>query len=297
MFAAKQGFGNQAGDDPRFVAVASGGTLIATSPNGTRWVARTSLPVSAEWISVAYGAGLFVAVANDNDTIAATSPDGIIWTELTMPATAQWTYVAYLNNLFVALSFGTTAATSSDGITWTERTMPSSNNWRSVAYGNGIFLAIGPLDWAQSGDGQTWSTLTQPTGLNWSSVAWGQGRFVVSALGTNMVAVSFPNSLSFQTQTLPQTGNWTQVAFFGSGLFLVFGNNIGATGPYPSGQQWQQRAFPAGDWSSFAYNDELDINVTVALSSNTVLVGSGLLPGGPPAALPSSHDWTGVAST
>lgn len=38
-----------------FVAVAYGGTVAATSPDGVTWTART-LPSSASWSSVTYGA-------------------------------------------------------------------------------------------------------------------------------------------------------------------------------------------------------------------------------------------------
>ena len=44
-----------------------------------------ALPVSANWYSVCYGNGKFVAVAY-NSTIAAYSTDGINWTQTTLPA-------------------------------------------------------------------------------------------------------------------------------------------------------------------------------------------------------------------
>jgi hypothetical protein len=79
--------------------------------NGLIWTART-LPSSADWYSVTYGNGVFVAVAQ-NSTAAATSPDGITWTARTLPNTDNWQSVSYGNGVFVAVAYvSTTAATS-----------------------------------------------------------------------------------------------------------------------------------------------------------------------------------------
>jgi len=75
-----------------FVAVATGGTVAASSPDGITWTTRT-IP-TAGYCGVAYGGGMFVAVANDGGTVAASSPDGITWTTRTIPA-ANYRSVAY----------------------------------------------------------------------------------------------------------------------------------------------------------------------------------------------------------
>jgi hypothetical protein len=59
-----------------FVAVAQSTNIAATSPDGITWTAQT-IPL-AEWSSVTFGNGIFVAVDYGNNV--ATSPDGIIWT-------------------------------------------------------------------------------------------------------------------------------------------------------------------------------------------------------------------------
>ena len=59
---------------------------LPSPPGGITWTQRT-LPVSANWYSVTYGNGLFVAVAYGS--IAATSPDGITWTQRTRPVSAK----------------------------------------------------------------------------------------------------------------------------------------------------------------------------------------------------------------
>ena len=107
---------------------------------GSTWTGR-ALPSSASWDSVAYGNGVFVAVASGGTT-AATSPDGITWTPRALPSSASWDSVAYGNGVFVAVAGGIAAATSPDGISWTGRTLPVSANWDSVIFGNGVFVAI-----------------------------------------------------------------------------------------------------------------------------------------------------------
>ena len=103
------------------------------------------MPASADWRSVTYGDGKFVAVAYNNN-IAAYSTDGINWTRTTMPASADWYSVTYGDGKFVAVAYnsnGADAAYSTDGINWTQTTMPAARaSWRSVTYGNGKFVAV-----------------------------------------------------------------------------------------------------------------------------------------------------------
>ena len=117
------------------------GLLPPPPADGVTWTQRT-LPTSANWYSVTYGNGVFVAVASGSST-AATSTDGITWTSRTLPTSANWCSVTYGNGVFVAVAYsGTIAATSPDGVTWTQRTLPTSDNWISVTYGNGVFVAV-----------------------------------------------------------------------------------------------------------------------------------------------------------
>jgi hypothetical protein len=122
-----------------FVAIASGGTVAASSiDGGTTWVART-LPASATWSSVAFGNGRFVAISSGS-TITAYSKDGITWIQSPtgMPASQAWSDVVYGQGLFFATATGSTniAATSEDGITWTSRTLTATASWTCTAFGN-----------------------------------------------------------------------------------------------------------------------------------------------------------------
>ena len=123
------------------------------------WTAAT-LPSSETWLSVTYGNGKFVAVANYSTT-ASYSADGITWTAATMPSRANWYSITYGNGKFVIIADNsTTAAYSEDGITWIQTTLPSSAHWQSVTYGNGKFIAVvnASNTVAYSRDGINWNT-------------------------------------------------------------------------------------------------------------------------------------------
>ena len=62
------------------------------------------MPSTANWYSVTYGNGKFVAVAN-NSNKTAYSTDGITWTAATLPSSANWGSVTYGNGKFVAVAY------------------------------------------------------------------------------------------------------------------------------------------------------------------------------------------------
>ena len=83
-----------------YVAVGGGGT-IKTSPDGITWTARTS-GITADIEGVAYGSGMFVAVAKSGGgNRVTTSEDGITWTPLTY--TSPIKEIAFANGRFVML--------------------------------------------------------------------------------------------------------------------------------------------------------------------------------------------------
>jgi hypothetical protein len=123
-----------------FVAVAgnaSSTTSAAYSTDGTSWQSAT-LP-SANWTSVTWGDGKFVAVAQGSD-ISAYSFDGVNWTASTLSASSSWKEVRYGQGTFLAIAgYGgtatTVAASSYDGVNWTARALASAS-WATVAFGN-----------------------------------------------------------------------------------------------------------------------------------------------------------------
>jgi len=71
---------------------------------GYHWIIRVSA-ADNNWRSVAYGNGLFVAVAySGTGNRVMTSPDGINWTIRVSAADNDWYSVTYGNGLFVAVA-------------------------------------------------------------------------------------------------------------------------------------------------------------------------------------------------
>ena len=161
-------------------------TKIAAIPTGVAkpsWV-QSTLPASANWTSVCYGDGKFVAVTGST-SIAAYSIDGINWTQTTLPNSNYWISVCYGDGKFVAVADGSIAAYSTDGINWTETTLPAHRHWNSVCYGGGKFVTVAYSNniAAYSTDGITWTQVSMPATRNWYSVCYGGGKFVAITNG------------------------------------------------------------------------------------------------------------------
>ncbi len=238
----------------------TGFTTRSTLP-GESWTART-LPSSANWRSVAYGNGTFVAVATGS-TNAATSTNGITWTARTLPSALSWYSVTYGNGTFVAVANGSNvAATSPDGITWTSRTLPSSTGWASVTYGNGVFVttASGSNAAATSSDGITWTARTLPSSTAWISVTYGNGVFVVVAYNTTSAATS-PDGITWTARTLPGSAAWISIAY-GNGAFIAVPYGGGVALRSTDGITWTQPSLPTSSgWSSVAYGNGVFVAV------------------------------------
>ena len=155
---------------------------------GEKWTVRSSA-ANINWISIAYGNGLFVAIAYSGvGNRVMTSPDGITWTIRSSAADNGWYGVTYGNGLFVAVALsgtGNRVMTSPDGITWTIRSSAADNGWISITYGNGLFVAVAYTGTGNrvmtSPDGITWTIRSSAADNNWGGVVCGNGLFVAVA--------------------------------------------------------------------------------------------------------------------
>lgn len=80
----------------------------------------TSVGLSADWFDIAFGAGVFIAIANGSSK-AARSTDGKTWTLFTIPGGGSYNYwynIIYAGGKFVAVGTDISAY-STDGINWT----------------------------------------------------------------------------------------------------------------------------------------------------------------------------------
>jgi hypothetical protein len=115
-------------------------------------VSYSSLPASANWKGIAYGANIIVA-ATENSSTCSTSPDGLTWTVRSFGGPiVPCSSLEYLNNEFIiignrSLGAGMGVATSSNGISWSTIINGSGQssmfNVDKITYGYGIYVGNG----------------------------------------------------------------------------------------------------------------------------------------------------------
>lgn len=121
------------------------------STDGITWT-ETTMPSEQRWVSVCYGKGRFVAIA-DETQYGAYSKDGINWTQIELPVAQKWASVIYGNGLFIAVAANSeVAAYSIDGIEWVAIPIPLTGTYnsysgasavynKSLCYGDGKFIS------------------------------------------------------------------------------------------------------------------------------------------------------------
>ena len=272
-------------------------SLLNTIP--INWTFQTSA-TNNQWSSIAYGNGLFVAVANSGTgNRVMTSPDGINWTSQTSAADYTWYSVTYGNGLFVAVAYsgtGNRVMTSPDGITWTMRTSAADNNsWLSVTYGNGLFVAVACGVGAAGCDTAVGNrVMTSPNGIDWtirastmnnpwSSIAYGNGLFVaVANSGTGNRVMTSPES------------NTIALAVYALSVFN--GKLYAGTGKGPANQDARLFEFDGNSWtqklspSDFSGPPYKDAAYSLEVYDRELFIGLG----GSGAASGEVRKWTGI---
>lgn len=180
----------------KFVGLTSdGGTESFWSTDGSSY-SFTTMPSSANWSGLAYGAGKWIATASNNRS-AAISTDGITWTATTTALNQAHFHIAYGNGTFVAVSGVQNGEITTDGITWSSMTMPTNSDWYDVIFANNIFIAMAQSNGriATSTNGITWtqSLLTDTVRFH-LSLCIGNGKIVATngsaSAGANLIQVS-----------------------------------------------------------------------------------------------------------
>ena len=256
------------------------------------WTSGGNLPSSAQWYSVAYGDGKFVAVSWDSagSDKAAYSTDGINWTASTMPSSAQWYSVTYGDGKFVAVArYSGKAAYSTDGINWTASTMPSSETWWSITYGNGKFVAVTYISnkAAYSTDGINWTASTLPSSASWE-VTYGDGKFVAVAGSSSAYST---DGINWTASTLPSSVKLSSVTY-GDGKFVaVAGSNSKKSAYSTDGINWTESTLPSASYISVIYGDGKFVAVAY-MSTKAAYSTDGI--NWTETTLPSSSNWRSV---
>lgn len=235
------------------------------------WVSRASTN-DYQWNSVAYGNGVFVAVASTGaGGRVMTSSDGITWISRSASAASAWQSVTFGNGLFVAVAYsGTEVMTSVDGITWTSRTGTGTGTWSGIAYGDGLFVAVAANKGVMtSPDGVTWTARTATTDIDQiQSVTYGDGLFVAVGQSTSgspimtspdgitwTASSSVPGSTYFLNSVAFGRGHFVAVVTDGASAYAAWSSDSTATAA------WYYYALPSASWNSVCFGNGLFVAV------------------------------------
>lgn len=161
---------------------------------------QRDMPTSRQWACVAYGNGLFVALAN-NGSFCCVSADGISWDEYATPAVTAWQAIAFGNGVFIAVADTSNVYSSPDGITWSSHA--AGSGWHTgVAWNGSMFLCVtDSMAFRTSTDGLTWTSQTAPAGGSAFYGPWWNGSLWITVQG------GAPNKI--WTSPSGVAGSWT----------------------------------------------------------------------------------------
>lgn len=192
---------------------------------------EVTLPKTARWEGIAYGAGKFVAVANSVNYVI-TSSDGITWTPVNLPFGASWTDIAYGNGKFVISSMDKYVAYSTDGVTWTITGDPVGelpDQYQTMSFaGDTFFGFIGSSNYVDySSDGITWHTLRllEEGNVSCFMATYGDGKYIIASAENKAVRMTELTDKSGTSFNLPLSN--TYHITYGNGKFVAVGSNYG----------------------------------------------------------------------
>lgn len=251
---------------PGAAAAASPGFgVTGAGADGTTWTSVTAAEQNA-WQSVAYGDGVWVAVASSGtDRVMRSEDNGVTWEPVNVTA-RSYVSVAYGNGAWIAVAPGQQDAIRSTdgGETWQNaRLSDQFPQWRSVAYGNGRWVAVARnVTAATSTDGGvTWALIDAPVSSSgasfaWWSVAYGDGVWIAVASSAvnddeDRRVMRSEDGGSTQLIQTPAARSWTSVAYGPDAWVAVTSSApFAVTDEGDGGTEWRRRVMRSEDGGS-----------------------------------------------
>lgn len=193
-------------------------TAYTSSNNGISWSLPTNTGITSNKLySVAFGAGVFVAVGNTG-TIQTTT-NGSAWTTRTSGTTARLTSIIWDGTKFVAVGDGV-VLTSTTGTTWTSVAMPSVPN-PQIAYLAGPtprYLVVSSVSTRPGGISGTATPYVSTNLTSWTSTTIPTPSVGVIAAGNGVFTAGSWDStnqrLDVYTSPTGLTGTWDRQTSF-----------------------------------------------------------------------------------
>lgn len=245
--------------------------------DGVSWILGESA-ADNNWTGVAYGNGVFVAVADTGvGNRAMVSSDGYNWTIGKSPS------------LLV-----TTMAVAGEALDMTINTYYPDR----FADGDviGVTLDSEDIHWTTVNGTPTATTITLASALTgavavdneilttidneWNSVAYGGGTFVaVANTGTGNRVMTSSDGVTWTIRTSAADNNWISVTY-GSSLFVAVANNEPSPAgdllvmTSPTGVTWTIRQTPVNTWRAVTYGNNLFVAVADSGTGDRVMTSS-----------------------
>jgi len=260
-----------------YVIIQNNRDKVWTSPDGTNWTIRNSFV--GYWVTMVYGNGLFVVLADNGTNRLMTSPDGINWTLRTVDL-QPWNSVIYTNGMFYAVSSNGKMMTSSNGILWNPvYTIVSESitiNARAITYGNGVFVLFARETQTTtkvytSNDAMVW-TLRATLSGSCRQLIYENGLFVaVGDSNTGANTVKYSND-GITWNTSPILINYASSVTYGNGLFVVTGDlNSELLAFSKDAISWSYVSVIQKNWLSITYSHGLFVAVAYQNQSNQIM--------------------------
>ena len=253
------GYGNNT-----WLAVGTNSTVLAKSTDGSNWSSVT-MPTSAAWTGIAYGAGYWVTVASGGTTAQYSNSDGSSWKASTLPVSGGWNSVAYGNGNFVTIdptAYGTNVSYSSDfGKTWTLSSLAGDKvlTASGTAQLNTTTKKFGSSSLALDG-----SALTNISAASHADYGYGSGDFTVE-MWVNGTSFSNAPGLFDQRSTASEIAILLDISISGmlrlyiNGSYVITANTAISTGTWThvaiSRVSGTTRMFIGGTLQTTTYSD------------------------------------------
>jgi photosystem II stability/assembly factor-like uncharacterized protein len=214
------------------------------------WHQRTS-PVSSDLKAVAFGNGMFVAVAEQNGDVL-TSTNGANWNLGSIGVTnIDLEGVSFVNNQFIAVGEKGSIFTSPNGATWTPRISGTMSYLHDVHYANGQYVVVGENGRIlTSPNSVAWTPHNTATTNYWKDITYANGLYVAVGYyypgGTRARIATSPDAVSWTYRVVGSTGPAEAIAF-ADGKFVVSADN-GYIHTSTNGINWEIPQQPNTSW-------------------------------------------------
>jgi hypothetical protein len=204
------------------IGTTSGGSLIASSTDGSTWTSSISIPQGVDGVS-AYGGGRWIAGISYKGMWTSTTGQVSSWTQINVgsifnASNERINDIAYGDSRWIVIGRNSNmmATSTDDGTTWTSVVSPLTTT-TSIAYGNNRWVMVGLGNMATSTDGTNW------TPIDVSSIFSGANSIYTVAYANNLwIAAGSGGRMATSTDGI----NWTRVPGtpFGTGTIRTVAN-------------------------------------------------------------------------